>query len=114
MLYTKDDYIEDIRENMRGGVGRVKIVHTMPKEGLHKNCRLVAEIVLEAGCSIGYHDHIGEMEIFIFHDGTGLVNDDGVEVAVKSGDTITTYNGGHGVNNTGDKPLKFTAVIILD
>ena len=114
MLFTEKDYVVEIKEQMRGGSGEVKITRTVPADALHSKCRLIAEITLEPGCSIGYHEHTNEMEIFTFVQGEGIANDDGVDVPIKKGDVIVTYNGGHAVNNTGKGPLVFTAVIILD
>jgi len=104
----------EIRENMRGGMGSVRIKNIW-KEGLPEKCRLFAHLTLEKGCSIGYHEHVKETEIFYFIRGEGRVNDNGAIRTVKAGDTIHTGGGnGHSVENIGEEPLEFIAVIVLD
>jgi mannose-6-phosphate isomerase-like protein (cupin superfamily) len=102
----------EVRENMRGGKGNVEFVHFVDCEK-EKNIRMLAEITLRPGCSVGYHKHENETEYYIIISGTGTVNDDGAEKQVKAGDTIITGNGAsHGLANTGDVPLVFHAVIV--
>jgi mannose-6-phosphate isomerase-like protein (cupin superfamily) len=100
------------KENMRGGDGSVTLTHFVP-QNTEKNVRLIAELSLEPGSSIGYHKHDNETEYFIFVSGTGLVNDNGTELTVKSGDMVITGNGAsHGVKNTGSVPLVLHAIIV--
>ena len=100
------------RENMRGGEGSVNFVHLVDTE-TEKHTRMLAEITLAPGCSVGYHDHQNETEYYFILSGSGMVNDNGAEKPVKAGDSIITGNGAsHGLKNTGNVPLVFTAVII--
>ena len=70
---------------------------------------------LEPGCSIGYHVHEGEAELFYFVEGTGRVQDDDKIIDVKAGDSMATFSGhGHSVENTGDVDLVLVAAIVLD
>ena len=70
---------------------------------------------LEPGCSIGVHEHTGEAEMFYFASGEGTVTDDGVKIAVKAGDSMTTPSGHtHGVENTGSEDLVIIAAIARD
>jgi len=114
-MYIRAEEMEnELRNQMRGGNGTVKITHII-KEGLPQKCRLFARIVLEKGCSIGLHEHHHETEVFYFLKGQGKVTDNGNVYRVKEGDAVATGGGGsHSVENTGEEPLEFVAVIILD
>jgi len=70
---------------------------------------------LEPGASVGYHVHHGESESYYILSGEGIYNEDGKEMPVSVGDVTFTPDGhGHGIENTGSKPLKFIALIIRD
>jgi mannose-6-phosphate isomerase-like protein (cupin superfamily) len=65
---------------------------------------------LDAGVSEGAHTHGGDRpleEVYYFQEGRGLMEIDGEEVPVASGDFVLVPAGvHHGVRNTGDTPLK--------
>ena len=63
MFISKDQMKPEIRTEMRGGKGNVELLHILGEDGLNQRGRLFAEITLEPGCSIGYHEHHGESEI---------------------------------------------------
>jgi mannose-6-phosphate isomerase-like protein (cupin superfamily) len=100
------------RERMRDGEGVLTFTH-LTEDNTRKNVRLVGEFILPPGSSIGRHRHDNETEYFIFLEGAGTVDDDGVETPVKKGDMMITGDGGsHSVKNTGSGPLIFNAVIV--
>ena len=102
----------EVKEKMRGGEGSVGFVHLVDCEK-EKNIRLLSEITLEPGCSIGVHSHETETEYYIILSGSGTVNDNGIDVPVKAGDAIITGNGAsHSICNTAAVPLVFHAVIV--
>jgi mannose-6-phosphate isomerase-like protein (cupin superfamily) len=102
----------EIKEHMRGGEGSVHFAYYVPND-TEQNARMLAELTLEPGSSIGYHQHDNETEYFIFTAGAGVVVDNGEERPVKAGDVMITGNGGaHSVENTGSVPLVFSAVIV--
>jgi mannose-6-phosphate isomerase-like protein (cupin superfamily) len=75
---------------------------------------LCAELVLPPDASIGLHEHAGEDEVYIVQQGSGIINVDGKETEVESGDAILTGRGAsHSIKNTGNKDLVITAVIML-
>ncbi len=99
---------------MRGGTGEVRIRHYFKQEEITAPCRLCAELVLPPGSSIGMHEHAGEDEVYIVHQGNGLVNVSGKETGVAAGDAILTGRGAsHSIRNTGDMDLVITAVIMM-
>ena len=112
MVIHRNQMNTESKEKMRGGEGITKLTYLVDAEK-EKNTRLLAEISLESGCSIGNHDHINETEYYFIISGTGIVNDNGKDIEVGAGDSIITGNGAsHGIKNTGNEPLVFHAVII--
>ena len=112
MIRKLQDCSKEVRHEMRGGEGDVKIRHFWKSDELGSPTRLCAELTLDPGVSIGFHRHEKEEEIFIVVSGEGEVDDNGKKAAVKAGDTILTGNGaGHGIRNTGKTPLVIVAVI---
>jgi mannose-6-phosphate isomerase-like protein (cupin superfamily) len=102
----------EIKEHMRGGEGNVHFTYLVPND-TEKNARMMAELSLAPGSSIGCHRHDHETEYFIFTSGTGLVEDNGEDHPVQAGDILITGDGGsHSVRNTGSVPLVFYAIIV--
>jgi mannose-6-phosphate isomerase-like protein (cupin superfamily) len=100
------------KEKMRDGEGTVTLTHFVDGSTQH-HARMLAEITLPPGASIGKHQHDGETEYFIFLEGTGTVNDNGAETPIKPGDVMITGDGAfHDVKNTGSVPLVFNALIV--
>ncbi|MBN2531620.1 MAG: cupin domain-containing protein [Spirochaetales bacterium] len=99
---------------MRDGCGKVEIVHVFKKEELKGKARLFARIILHKNCSIGFHTHENEEEIYYILSGIATVNDNGTTYEAKAGDAILTGNGaGHSIENQQDSPLQVLAVILL-
>lgn len=103
-------------ENMCGGKGHVIIKEILEEEQLNGKCRLYAQVTLEPGCTLGYHEHQGESETYYILSGKGEYNDNGLyHREVVPGDITFTPSGkGHGLANTGNTDLVFMALIILD
>ncbi len=104
----------EYREHMRGGDGTVVITNfiTGPDELCGKG-RLFAKITLNPGCSIGYHVHEGDSELFYIMKGTAEYNDNGTVRTVTAGDiTICPEGTGHGIANHTDEVVELTAVIV--
>jgi mannose-6-phosphate isomerase-like protein (cupin superfamily) len=103
----------EIRPQMRGGKGEVKIKHIFEKDELKGQSRLLGVITLEPGCSIGLHEHKDEEEIFYIIRGHGRVIDSGHTWAVGPGDAVLTGGGeSHAIENCGAEPLQFLAIIL--
>lgn len=114
MFRSGQEMAVELRENMRGGQGTIAIKHLFKQEELSGKARLVAEITIPAGGSIGFHQHDQEEEIYYIISGKGNVLDQDVTREVGPGDAILTGGGkGHSVENTGDGPLLMMAVILL-
>ncbi|MBO5689190.1 MAG: cupin domain-containing protein [Lentisphaeria bacterium] len=113
MIRKNGEYRTELRPEMRGGTGTVKIEHLLDEAGeLRGLNRLFGRLTLDPGTSIGFHNHEGEAEVFVVISGTGEIDDNGVKSAVSAGDTILTgFGAGHGVACTGSEPLVLLAVI---
>ena len=77
---------ETVKVNMRGGDGQVIIREVLDKGEYKGASRLVAEIVIEPGCSIGSHMHENEEEIFYIMEGTATYEDNGKTEILHKGD----------------------------
>ena len=102
-------------EHMAGGNGHVIIKEILDAEQLNGKCGLYAQVTLEPGCAIGYHEHHNESETYYIISGKGIYSDNGTLRMVSAGDVTFTPDGkGHGLTNSGDEDLVFMALIILD
>ena len=112
MVNHRNEMRTEVKEKMRGGEGAAHFYHLVDCEK-EKNVRMMAEITLQPGHSIGSHTHDSEAEYYFIHSGSGIVNDNGVDKPIKAGDAIITKDGAsHGLRNTGNVPLVFYAVIV--
>jgi mannose-6-phosphate isomerase-like protein (cupin superfamily) len=113
LIRASNEMTVELRENMRGGKGTITIKHLFKQEELTGKARLVAEVTIPAGGSIGFHNHDQEEEIFYIISGQGRVVDQGETRDVAPGDAILTGGGkGHAVENIGAEPLVMVAVIL--
>lgn len=114
MIRNPEEMLIELKEKMRGGEGTIQIKHIFKQDELGGKCRLIAEITIPVGGSIGFHQHDHEEEIFYFISGEGEVDDNGIRKKIKAGDAMLTPDGeGHAVVNTGKTPLVMMAVILL-
>lgn len=101
-------------ENLVGGKGHAIVKHLLGKEQFDGKARLFAEITLEPGCSVGYHEHHNESETYYILSGEGEYNDNGTIRTVKKGDVTFTGSGfGHGMENVSNENLVFIGLILL-
>jgi mannose-6-phosphate isomerase-like protein (cupin superfamily) len=112
MVIHRNEMKSEDKEKMRGGEGTATLTYLVDCEN-EKNIRMLAEITLPPGASIGPHKHDAETEYFLIFSGSGMVNDNGAEVPVKAGDAVITGNGAfHSIKNTGAVPLVLHAAVV--
>ena len=105
----------EYRNKMRGGLGTVQICGLVPREHLSARSRLFALETIEKGCSIGRHMHENETEFYYVLEGEGVLDDNGVQTVLRTGDCSACASGEyHAIANEKDQPLLFLAVIIMD
>ena len=111
VIHRSEMKVESV-DGLRGGEGCTRMTH-LADAGKEKNVRMLAELALEPGCSVGHHSHETETEYYFILSGTGLVDDNGKEVEVTKGASVITGNGAfHSIKNIGSEPLVFHAVIV--
>ncbi len=113
MIRHNGEYRLEERTKMRGGKGTVRIEHFWEAENeMRSSTRMFARLTLEPGCSIGFHPHDAEEEVFVIVRGRAEADDNGETVELGAGDTILTGNGaGHAIRCISDEPLELVAVI---
>jgi mannose-6-phosphate isomerase-like protein (cupin superfamily) len=101
-------------ENMRGGQGVVTVKHLLnPDEMLGKG-RLFAQNTVPPGASIGLHRHQGDSEAYYVIEGSGVYRNNDQSFAIKAGDLARVDDlNAHSIENTGDVPLVFIALILF-
>ena len=114
MIRRAEDCTVEYREHMRDGDGTVKLTGFIAgPEELNGKGRLFSKITLNPGCSIGFHIHDTDAELFYILKGTGEYNDNGEIKTVTAGDvTICPTGEGHGIANKSEEVLELVAVIV--
>lgn len=114
MVRRKEDCRIEYREHMRDGDGTVQLTGLIEGPGeLNGKGRLFSKITLQPGCSIGFHVHDTDAELFYILTGTAEYNDNGNSVTVSAGDvTICPTGTGHGIANHTDEVVELIAVIV--
>jgi quercetin dioxygenase-like cupin family protein len=114
MIRKKSEIIAAVHKELRGGVGEVAMHVFMTEEEAVGAGRLFARLVIEKpGDSIGQHVHSGELEAYYILEGKALVNDNGKEEILESGDAHICVDGDfHSVTNVGEGVLEFIAIIL--
>lgn len=114
MIKTKEMMTLEIRTRMRGGEGEVEFLELFAPSELTGKARMVARLTLGQGCSIGFHEHNQEEEIYYILEGEGVFTENGIETIVRAGDATLTGNGtGHSIRNDSQEPLVLMAVVLL-
>ena len=100
---------------VQNGKGEVHMKDITDKAGLYGHGRLFTHIVVDPGCSVGYHTHHHETEFYYILKGEGLFNDNGKEVIVHEGDVcVTGFGEGHSMENQSQEPLEMIALIVME
>lgn len=114
MIKRAEAMVRELKEQMRGGKGTVAITHLFSQDEIGGKARLIAKIELEPGCSIGFHEHQNEEEIFYIISGQATLDDQGEVSQLDPGDAAITKGGqSHSLSNNSDKLLTVMAVILL-
>ncbi len=114
MIRKKAECKTEFREHMRDGNGTVEITNFIESpDELNKKGRMFSRITLKSGCSIGFHVHEGDSELFYILSGKAEYNDNGTVKTVEAGDvTICPAGTGHGIENKSEETVELIAVIV--
>ena len=100
-------------EKLRGGNGILRATVLAEGEECHGHVTQFRRMVMDPGCSIGYHTHDTNTEVYYILSGHPIGNDNGVEVQMGPGDVLVTGNGaGHALENRTDEPVEFINLIV--
>ncbi len=115
MLFKNGTTQSEVRKEMRGGPGEVTMRHLCSNEERPAKCRVFSELILEPGCGIGDHPHVGETEFYYVISGIGTAVEDGKEYTLEIGDCLVTGKGAtHNLMNNGTQTLVVLACVVLD
>ena len=114
MIRRANECSVEYKEHMREGNGTIELTSLIGSSAeLYEKGRLFSVITIKPGCSIGYHVHEGEAELFYIMEGTAEYNDGGELKTVTAGDvTICPPGTGHGIANRSDEVTEVVAVIL--
>jgi len=108
---SEDCHRED--QNIRGGNGLTHIKVLATPDQMYGKARIFNHMTLDPGCSFGYHAHEHETEFYYILTGEAILNDNGTEVVLHTGDVSETGGGAsHSLENRGDVPVELIALII--
>ena len=107
---------------VEGGVpesrGKRYMYHVLTKEELNGHGRLYARVVLPAGSSVGWHQHVHDTEPYYILSGEGdfyegnSENGERIKTRVHAGDVCVIDVGQwHSIENNSDGNLEFMALI---
>lgn len=113
MIRKPEEFTKDLREQMRGGSGTIEIDHFVTSAELNDKGRLFAKITVNPGCSIGYHVHEADSEIFYVIKGTAEYDDNGTATTITEGDIVICAVGeGHSVTNNTEEAVELIALVL--
>lgn len=115
MLYRhSDEMVTQQIENMRGGQGVATVKHLLNADEMLGKGRLFAQNTLPPGASIGLHRHQGDIEVYYVLSGSGVYRNNDQSFPIGPGDlTQVDDQNQHSIENTGDVPLVFIALILF-
>ena len=97
--------VTEVVKNMAGGDGEVTIKRILGEKELNGKCGLYAQVTIQPGSSLGFHEHKNESETDYILSGTAEYNDNGTTRPVKAGDVTYTPDGyGHALKPIGNEP----------
>lgn len=113
MIRRKDEMRLQVRDNIRGGSGRIENLHIFEPEELEGKCTLCSVFELDPGDSIGGHAHEADGEIYYVLRGELVVTEDGTEHVLYAGDASYTCGGSsHAIENRSGEKASFMAIIL--
>lgn len=113
MVIRKEDMRLQVRDNVRGGPGRLENRHILEKEAMFGSATLLTEFFFDPGDGIGPHVHDGDAEVYYMLEGELVLNEDGRETVLRPGDASYAHSGvSHSIVNKTDRPARMLALIL--
>lgn len=96
------------------GTVHAKTILPINSNFFHGAGRLFNHVIIPPHASIGLHSHNGDQEIYYILNGSGIYNDNGIEVRVQHGDVTICQSGEqHALKNDGDIDLEMIALVLF-
>lgn len=96
-----------------GGKGEITIEKLLGDNELQNSAGMFARVTLPKGSSIGKHQHIKTTETYFILNGKAKYTDNDEVYDIEKGETVFCKDGDfHGIENAGDEPLIFMALIL--
>ena len=115
MFHLNNEMTNEIKSNLRGGVGDLNFCHLFSKEDLGGRADMLAVVTLQPGQSVGEHPHNGNGEVYYLLSGSATVTEDGERRILNPGDGEFCADGhSHSILNHTDEPATFLALILSD
>jgi len=95
------------------GKGTTHIERLLSDDCLQPQAAMYAKVTLDVGASIGIHSHTNDSESYYIMQGTAMYTDNDAQYILHAGAcTYTAKGNSHGIENIGDEPLIFIALIL--
>ncbi|MDR2909418.1 MAG: cupin domain-containing protein [Oscillospiraceae bacterium] len=116
MIRKLGDRTVVLEEKLRGGELTTTVSKFLQPDEVYGKCKLLAVNTLPKGASIGFHQHVGEFEIYLISKGKGIVTEtDRSEHELSEGDIMLCKDGDwHAIRNECDQDLEFVAMVIFN
>lgn len=89
------------------GIGSIKFREVFGEKDFESNLVHFHETIINPHSTIGYHEHIGNEEVYYIVEGEGMMQLNGKEFKVKPGDSVVAQGGdSHGLKNESDLPIR--------
>lgn len=99
--------------NRFGGKGEIELYPVLNEEDLMGKGEVMLRMVLPPGSSIGYHQHLGNFEVYYIISGEGIFQDQEEERPIRAGEAGFIRPGQfHGLMNTGSGEMVVVAVVL--
>ena len=113
MIKRAEELQREVRKEMLGGQGDVTLVHLLQGEEFQGKGRLFSHNIIKPGCSVGFHQHNGDVEAYYVLKGQGIFDDNGAKSTVQAGDLLFTKDGeAHSLINEGPETLEVIALVL--
>lgn len=107
MLARNFNEIDGTHKPSHDGVGDVKNVYVYRQEDFDTRLRFVIYSEIEPGCSIGYHQHGDNEEVYVILEGEGTMTVNGESRPARPGDVfLNKPHWSHGLVNDSTNVLK--------
>jgi len=111
VIRKRSELAPDLRENIRGGLGRAVALDYMAP-GEMAGVEFVTLLTLEPGATIGEHPHPDAEELYLIVSGAGTGILDAERFPVEAGDAYLCKRGhSHGLECGSGGPMTFLAIL---